>query len=85
MVAGTGSLDVHFASTLGTKLDVATLTAQVLGKTPVEVKEALLANPAIDSVSLTTTPFWVKSVPRWASHVDVQTKLDAPNGSNPEN
>jgi hypothetical protein len=81
LAAAKGSLAVHFVSMLGTKLDTGALAAEVVGKTPVQVKEILLANPSIDSVEITLQPFWVKSVPRWASKVTVQTKLDLPNGS----
>jgi hypothetical protein len=79
LVGGTGSLAVHFVSMLATKLDTAAITQQVLGKTTAQVKEILLANPNIDAADITLKPFWVKSVPRWASKVQVQTKLDLPN------
>jgi hypothetical protein len=79
LVGGKGTMAVHFVSMLASKLDSAAITQQVLGKTTAQVKEILLANPDIDAADVTLKPFWVRSVPRWASKVQVQTKLDLPN------
>ncbi len=81
LAAGNGTLAVHFVSMLATKLDTGAITQQVLGKSTAQVKEILLANPSIDAADVTLKPFWVKSVPRWASKVNMQTKLDLPSSS----
>ena len=81
LASGTGSMAVHFASLVAAKKDTKAISAEIIGKSPEQVKEVLLQDPDVDSVSITLKPFWVKSVPRWSGKVDVGVKLDLPASS----
>lgn len=76
--SGTGSLDVHFESTVAAKIDTAGIASKINGKTAPQLKELLLSDPNIDAVNIKFQPFWVRSVPSFSGRVKVDARLSQP-------
>jgi hypothetical protein len=67
---GVGTLRAHFESAVRYQINVDFLTQTLPGKTASQVKEILLSRPEISDVSVSFSPFWVKSVPKFGNKID---------------
>lgn len=66
---GVGTLRAHFESQVRYQINADFLVRGLPGKTPTQVKEILLARPEISDVTVSLSPFWVKTVPRFNSKI----------------
>lgn len=74
LAGGVGTLKAHFESEVRYQINTDVLSRSLLGKTPAQVKEILLARPEVQDVQVTLSPFWVNTVPRFSSKVLVKVK-----------
>jgi hypothetical protein len=75
LFAGTGVLNVHFESTIASKIDTVGIADKIIGQSSSQIKELLLSDPNIDAVDISLSPFWVRSVPRFSGRVHVSAEL----------
>lgn len=57
-----------------TDINTSTLTAQLLGKSAAEVKQAILKLPGLDKAHVSLWPFWVKKVPGDEGKVKIEVE-----------
>lgn len=67
---GVGTLRAHFESEVRYQINADFLMQSLPGKTATQVKEILLSRPEIADVTVSFSPFWVQSVPKFGNKID---------------
>jgi hypothetical protein len=70
---GTAILNVHFESVILPKIDLNDTKSKLAGQSPNGAQSALNM-PNIQRIDVKLSPFWVKTIPSWTSHVNVEVQ-----------
>jgi hypothetical protein len=68
-IKGLGVISVHYETTVAYRINTASLSKILTGKTESEIKEILLTKPEIDQVLVDFSPFFVHKSPRFANKI----------------